>query len=212
MVKLMVKLLTNLLSKQMLFIGLLGLFAFTAGCGPQAFVKGKYDDNVERTNLLTDEWSESDMQETVKSMVGSLIAHPVVAGAKARPVVMVTQLQNKTSEHIDTQSIMDMVRVELMKTGKLAFIDKEARQDIDQEYDYQNSGRVSGDTKKGPGGQTGADFIVNGRLDSIVQEVGKEKSVYYKITLNLTSIKSGVIEWTDQKQIRKLYKKKTIGL
>jgi uncharacterized protein (TIGR02722 family) len=107
---------------------------------------------------------------------------------------------------------MDMVRVELMKTGKLAFIDKEAREDIDQEYNYQNSGRVSDETKKGPGGQTGADFIVNGRLDSIVQEAGKEKSVYYKITLNLTSIKSGVIEWTDQKQIRKLYKKKTLGL
>lgn len=198
--------------KQILFTLGLGAFFVTVGCGPQAFVKGKYDENVERTNLMTDEWSESDMQETVKSMVASLIAHPVVSSARTRPVVMVTQLQNKTSEHIDTQSIMDMVRVELMKTGKLAFIDKEARGDIDQEYDYQNSGRVSDETKKGPGKQTGADFIVNGRLDSIVQEVGKEKSVYYKITLNLTSIKSGVIEWTDQKQIRKLYKKKTIGL
>lgn len=190
----------------------LAMASLLTSCGPQAFVKGKYDENVERTNLLTDEWSESDMQETVKSMVGSMISHPVVASAKTRPVVMVTSLQNKTSEHIDTQSIMDMVRVELMKTGKLAFIDKEARQDIDQEYDYQNSGRVSNETKKGPGGQTGADFIVNGRLDSIVQEAGKEKSIYYKITLNLTSLKSGVIEWTDQKQIRKLYKKKTIGL
>jgi len=186
--------------------------SFLIGCGPQAFVKGNYDKNVESTNLLTDEWSESDMQETVKSMVSSLIVHPVVAGAKTRPIVMVTQLQNKTSEHIDTQSIMDMVRVELMKSGKLSFVDKEARQDIDSEYEYQNSGRVSSDTKKGPGGQKGADFIVNGRLDSIVQEAGKEKTIYYKITLNLTSLKSGVIEWTDQKQIRKLYKKKTMGL
>lgn len=198
--------------KQIIFSSVIALIGFVIGCGPSAFVKGKYDDNVERTNLMTDEWSESDMQETVKSMVASLVTHPVVTGARTRPVVMVTQLQNKTSEHIDTQSIMDMVRVELMKTGKMAFVDKEAREDIDQEYNYQNSGRVSETTKKGPGAQTGADFIVNGRLDSIVQEAGKEKSVYYKITLNLTSIKSGVIEWTDQKQIRKLYKKKTLGL
>lgn len=195
-----------------LLVGGASILFLSIGCGPQAFVKGKYDENVERTNLLTDEWSESDMQETVKSMVASLAVHPAVANAKKRPVVMVTQLQNKTSEHIDTQSIMDMVRVELTKTGKFAFIDKEARQDIDQEYEYQNSGRVSDETKKGPGGQAGADFIVNGRLDSIVQEVGKDKSVYYKITLNLTSIKTGVIEWTDQKQIRKIYRKKTIGL
>lgn len=203
----------KVLFHQLIIAGIVG-FSLSSflGCGPKAFVKGDYDSNVESKNLLTDEWSETDMQETVKAMVSSLVVHPVVAQAKKRPVVMVTQLQNKTSEHIDTQSIMDMVRVELMKSGKLAFVDKEARQDIDQEYEYQNSGRVASDTKKGPGGQVGADYIVNGRIDSIIQEAGKEKTVYYKITLNLTGIKSGVIEWTDQKQIRKLYKKKTMGL
>lgn len=152
------------------------------------------------------------MQKTVQALVSSMTAHPVIANAKRPPVVMVTQLQNKTSEHIDTQSVMDMVRVELMKTGKTSFIDKEARQDIADEYNYQNSGMVGGETKKGPGGQIGADYIVNGRLDSIVQEVGKEKTVYYKVTLNLTNLKTGVINWTDQKQIRKYYKKKSVGL
>lgn len=180
-------------------------------CGPKAFVKGDYDD-PEKENLLNDQWSETDMQKTVASLVASMIAHPVIANAKTPPVVMVTQLQNKTSEHIDTQSVMDMVRVELMKTGKVSFIDKEARQDISDEYNYQNSGMVESTTKKGPGGQVGADFIVNGRLDSIVQEVGKDKTVYYKITLNLTNIKTSVVNWTDQKQIRKVYRKKSIGL
>jgi len=184
--------------------------ALTA-CGPKAFVKGQYDD-PEKENLLDDQWSETDMQKTVESMVASMVAHPAIAGAKSPPTIMVTQLQNKTSEHIDTQSVMDMVRVDLTKTGKVAFIDKEARQDIADEYNYQNSGMVNGETKKGPGGQTGADYIVNGRLDSIVKEVGKDKTVYYKITLNMTNLKTGVIAWTDQKQLRKAYKKKTIGL
>ena len=71
---------------------------------------------------------------------------------------------------------------------------------------------VSEETKKGPGGQVGSDFIVNGRLDSIVQEVGKDKTVYYKVTLMLTNLKTGVIAWTDYKQIRKAYKKQSIGL
>jgi uncharacterized protein (TIGR02722 family) len=152
------------------------------------------------------------MQTTAKAMVDSMIAHPVIAQAKTPPIVMVTNLQNKTSEHIDTQSIMDMIRVELMKSGKVSFIDKEARGDIADEYNYQNSGMVGEETKKGPGGQVGADFIVNGRVDSIVQEVGKDKTVYYKITLNLTNLKTSVINWTDHKQIRKAFKKKTIGL
>ncbi len=190
------------------FIALaLGLTA----CGPKAFVKGQYED-PEKENLMDDQWSETDMQKTVESMVASLVSHPAIAAARTPPTVMVTQLQNKTSEHIDTQSVMDMVRVDLTKTGKVAFVDKEARQDIADEYNYQNSGMVNNETKKGPGGQTGADYIVNGRLDSIVKEVGKDKTVYYKITLNMTNLKTGVIAWTDQKQLRKAYKKKTIGL
>ena len=179
-------------------------------CGPKGFIKGQYDD-PERENLMNDQWSETDMQNIVRDMVASLVSHPTVAQAKRPPLVMVTNLQNKTSEHIDTQNIMDMVRVELTKSGKVSFIDKEARKDIQDEYEYQNSGNVSEETKKGPGGQMGADFIVNGRLDSIVQEVGKDKTIYYKVTLNLTNLKTSEIKWTDQKQIRKAYKKKPIG-
>lgn len=191
---------------------LLSLVIGLTSCGPKAFIKGDYDQDVNSTNLLNDQWSESDMQASVKTMVESMLAHPLIAQAKTPPILMVTNLQNKTSEHIDTQSVMDMVRVELMKSGKVSFIDKEARQDISDEYNYQNGGNVSAETKKGPGGQVGADFIVNGRLDSIVQEVGKDKTVYYKLTLNMTNLKTSVISWTDQKQIRKVYKKKSVGL
>ena len=189
---------------------LLSALLLTVSCGPKAFVKGEYED-PSRQNLLDDKWSETDMQVVVKNMVDSLVAHKSINTPKEQPIVMVTNLQNKTAEHIDTQSIMDMVRVELTNSGKVAFVDKEARQDISNEYDYQNSGMVNSQTKKGAGGQIGADFIINGRLDQIVQEVGKEKTVYYKVTLNLTNLKTGLISWTNNKQLRKTFKKKTIG-
>jgi uncharacterized protein (TIGR02722 family) len=192
---------------------LVSLFAvvFATSCGPKAFVKGEYDD-PQRENLMNDQWSETDMQVSVKALVDSMLAHDAIANAKKPPIVMVTNLQNKTSEHIDTQSIMDMIRVNLTNSGRVQFVDKEAREDISNEYGYQNSGMVSEETKKGPGGQIGADYIVNGRLDSIVQEVGKEKTVYYKLTLNLTNLKTGIIAWTNHKEIRKAYKKKSVGL
>jgi uncharacterized protein (TIGR02722 family) len=197
---------------------LLSLLLFSAAaltlssCGPKAFTKGNYDQDINRANLLNDQWSETDMQQAVKALVDSLVAHHTIAGAVKPPIVMVTKLQNKTSEHIDTESIMDMVRVELTNRGRVSFVDKQAREDMDQEYAYQNSGRVNAKSKKGPGNQTGADYILNGRLDSIVQEVGKDKTVYYKLTLNLTNLDTGLIAWTNYKQIRKIYKKKTIGL
>ena len=183
-----------------------------SACGPRAFVKGEYAENVEDTNLLTDKWSESDMQNAVKDLVNSAVNHPAINGAKRPPIVIVTRLENKTSEHIDTQSISDMFQVELMNTGKVTFVDKEAREDIAEEYEYQDSGMVSRETKKGAGGQVGADFIMNGRLDSIVQEAGRDKTVYYKMTMNLTNLKTGLKVWSGQKQMRKQFKKKRVGL
>ncbi len=198
--------------KHMIHLLGLTLLITMIGCGPRQFVKGEYDENVESTNLLTDKWSETDMQQAVRDLVQSAVSHPAIANANRPPIVMVTRLQNKTSEHIDTQSVTDMFTVELMRTGKVTFVDKAAREDIAEEYDYQDSGMVSRETKKTKGGQVGADFIMNGRLDSIVQEAGKDKTVYYKLTMNLTNLKTGLIQWTDQKQIRKIYKKRRVGL
>jgi uncharacterized protein (TIGR02722 family) len=190
---------------------LLAVALATTACGPKAFVKGEYED-VEKENNMNDQWSETDMQKSVADLVGGLTSHSSIANARKPPIVMVTKLQNKTNEHIDTQNIMDMVRVELSRGGRVAFVDKEAREDVAEEYNYQNSGMVSETSKKGPGGQIGADYIINGRLDSIVQEVGKDKTVYYKLTLNLTNLKTNIVEWTDYKQIRKTFKKRSVGL
>ncbi|MDZ4678659.1 MAG: penicillin-binding protein activator LpoB [Oligoflexia bacterium] len=182
-----------------------------ASCGPKAFTKGDYD-NPENENLLNDQFSETDMQKMVKALVTSLVASKPIQKADKPPIVMVTKLENKTNEHIDTQSIMDMVKVELGRTGSVAFVDKEARGDVSAEYEYQDSGMMDNTTKKGKGKQIGADYIINGRLDTIVQEVGKDKTVYYKITLYLTNLSTNISMWQDQQQIRKVYKKRSISM
>ena len=199
------------MKKLFIVSGFLVSFAL-GGCSSREFVKGDYDKNIDNPNLLTDKWSESDMQAAVKDLVNSAVSHPAIAAAQRPPIVMVTRLQNKTSEHIDTQSITDMFTVDLMKSGKVTFVDKAAREDIAEEYDYQDSGMVNRETKKEKGGQVGADFIMNGRLDSIVQEAGRDKTVYYKLTMNLTNLKTGLIVWTDHKELRKDFKKKRVGI
>lgn len=191
-------------------ISVSGLLALAA-CGPREFVKGTYDKNIESPNLLTDKWSESDMKEVVKDLVAKAVAHPSIANAKRKPIVMVTRLQNKTSEHIDTQSITDAFQVALSESDKVTFVDKAAREDMSEEYDYQANGSTARESQKSKGGQVGADFIMNGRLDSIVQEAGRDKTIYYKLTMNLTNLKTGLIEWTGQQELRKGFKKQRVG-
>lgn len=121
------------------------------------------------------------------------------------------KLKNSTSEHIDMRSLGDKIQTALAQTGRFALVDQQARQDIAEEYEYQQSGYVDPNTAKGPGQQTSVDFLMTGDLASIIQEVGRDKLVYYKMTAKLSNVRTGLIEWTDEKQIRKKFEKRGVS-
>jgi uncharacterized protein (TIGR02722 family) len=109
------------------------------------------------------------------------------------------------------RSLGDKIQTALAQTGRFALVDQAARQDIAEEYEYQQSGYVDPNAAKGPGQQTSVDFLMTGDLASIIQEVGNDKLVYYKMTAKLSNVRTGLIEWTDEKQIRKKFEKKSVG-
>lgn len=184
---------------------------FSACGGPRAFTKGEYDDPT-RVELLDDKFNESDMQQMADTVVKAMVACPYVAKAPKPPVVIVERVQNRTQEHIDTVSMTDMVRTALIKTGKVRFVNKEERETVDEEYEYHAGGAVSGPTAKKKGSQIGADYIMSGAIATNIQEVGNDKFIYYKLTMNMTNMETTTIDCTEEKQIRKKYKKQRINM
>lgn len=178
--------------------------------GPRTFTKGTYED-PETIALLDDRFNENDMQLIAKKMVSSLVASPSVEN-RATPAVMVGKMRNRTTEHIDMNALSDKIRTSLIHSGRFRFVNALNRKSIAREYEYQNSGYVDPAQAHRPGSQTAAQLILTGTLSSNVQEVGKEKLVYYKATFQLTDLGSSEIIWTDEKEIRKAYKKRRIGI
>jgi penicillin-binding protein activator len=190
---------------------LLSAVVLTTACsGPRAFTRGTYED-PNTIEMLSDQFNENDLQLIAKKMTESLVSSPSFNQIQGRPVVVIGKMKNSTSEHIDMRSLADKILVQLGRTGKFAFQDKGAREEIAEEYEYQGSGYVSGDQAKGPGGQAGADYLFTGEIASITQEVGSDKLVYYKMTSKLHNLKSGIIEWSDEKELRKKFEKKSVG-
>jgi penicillin-binding protein activator len=182
-----------------------------AACsGPRAYTRGTYED-PNTIEMLSDQFNENDLQLIAKKMVESLTASGAFGQIQGRPIVVVGKMKNSTSEHIDMRSLADKVQVQLAKTGKFAFMDKGAREEIAEEYEYQGSGYVAKDQAKGPGQQASADYLMTGEISSIVQEVGNDKLVYYKMTSKLHNLRTGIIEWTDEKELRKKFEKKSVG-
>lgn len=182
-----------------------------SGCGPKAFTKGEYDDPT-RVELLDDKFNEADMQQMADTTIKGMVACDYVAKAKKPPVVIVESVQNRTEEHIDTVSMTDKIRTALIKTGKVRFVNKEERGTLDEEYKYHESGAVSGPTAKKRGSQVGADYILSGEISTNIQEVGNDKFIYYKLTMNLTNLAESTIDCTEDKEVRKKYRKRSVGL
>lgn len=182
-----------------------------SACGPKAFTKGEYDDPT-RVELLDDKFNEADMQQMADTIVKSMIACPEIAKTEKRPVVIVDQVKNNTEEHIDMSSLTDKIRTALIKSRRVKFVDKEARATIDEEYRYNEGGNVAAEKAKKRGKQTGADYLMRGAMATNIQQVGNDKFIYYKLTMNLVGVESSEIDCTEEKEIRKKYRRRSVGL
>jgi len=191
---------------------LLPCFLFMTACGSKQFTQGKYDD-LSEDRLLDDKFNESDMRQIATTMVQSLTESRLINESSRPPVVLVTLVKNRASEHIDMKSMTDKIRTALVKSGKFRFTDKEVREEVAGELEYQaEGGYVDSATARKKGRQVGAQFFLTGEITDRVQEVGKKKYVYYKATFNLVNIETGIIDWTDEKEIRKYYQKRSVGM
>ena len=187
------------------------VLAMTACAGPRGFTRGTYRD-PEEIVMLGDRWNQNDMQLVAKTVISSMEAWVARAEVQGKPVIILERPRNRTSEHIDLEALYDHVKTALINSGKFTFLDKAAREEIAKEYEYQGSGYVAAGQATGPGQQRAAEFLLGGVITSSVQQVGSNKVVYYKATFELTNIETTEIVWTDHKEIRKDFKKRSIGL
>nr|QKW93897.1 membrane lipoprotein lipid attachment SitE [Vitiosangium cumulatum] len=175
----------------------LSLAGLLAACGgPRAVTRGTHEDpnTLER---LSDPFNEDDQQLIARKVVKSLANSPRFARpGQQLPVVLVGGLKNKTSEHIDMSALGDKIQTGLARTGRFALLDKVTREALAEEY-----------AARGPGEQASADYVLTGELSSIVQKAGNDRLVHYRMTTKLNNARTGVVEWTDEEEVRKQFEK-----
>ncbi len=167
---------------------------------------------VETTSV---EFGSTDLQQMAAKMVDSLLAFPPIVEAtrQHRPVMFVEKIKNKTVEHIDTESITDTISTRLLRSGKFRFVDMTKVDEVRDQLAFQNeSGMVDRSSAAQIGRQIGAEYMMYGNLSSIVKRNSSVKDVYYKLTLKVMHLESGMVEWSDEKEIRKQRKKSLFGL
>lgn len=151
-------------------------------------------------------FGSTDLQTIAAKMVDDLISFPPIVDmtSQRRPVVFVDKIKNKTTEHIDTESITDTVQTKLLQSGKFRFVDMTAVKQIQEQMQFQmDSGMVDPAKAVAFGKQTGAEFMLYGNMSSIVKRNSDAQDVYYKFTMKLVNLETGIMEWAGEKEIRK---------
>lgn len=177
----------------------LGAAVLVAGCATE---RTRYGD-ARAIETVTNQFGSTDLQVIAESMARSMQQAPVIASGNL-PIVTVQEVKNKTSEYIDTRSITDTIRAELQKGAKVRFaVDGAGMNQQVEELNRQQSDLYAKDQAVQKGQMVGAQYRMEGNITSIVKQVKDTKDVYYKFNLQLWNIRNGLLEWSDEKEIRK---------
>lgn len=202
------------MTKTTLILSITTAALFLSGCSTSggAGMVG-YDSNVKygdakAVETVTADFGSTDLQSTAEALTQSLLESRYISKATQPPKVRLRTVNNLTYEHIDTKAITDKIRIKLLKSGQVRFLADKAN--LDEVYDEQQL-TASNTVKENSKNIEEANYIVTGNVRSIKKANDSVKDVYYNVSLELVNPKTGEIVWADEKEIRKVTSKSSVG-
>jgi uncharacterized protein (TIGR02722 family) len=187
-------------------LAVLALVAMMTGC----INTMEYGDATS-TKPISTEFGSADLQRIAAKMVDSLLGDDLLMddiGTAGPPLLIVDKVKNKTSQHIDTESVTDSIRTKLIRSRMFSFQDRTTEAALAEELAYQ---QTAAQDAVAMGQQDAPRYMLTANLSEISQKAGRVRDVYYKFTMSLRDLKSGRLLWADEEEIRKVKTRAIIG-
>ncbi len=188
------------------FVITLGLLALLAGCG-QTVTRVDSDSVTD----LSGNWNDTDSRLVAEEMIQDVLSRGWLANfnrAKGKaPTVIVGTVRNLSHEHINTRTFVADMERELINSGAVEFVASASdREEVRGEVKDQDL-HASEETRKAMGQEVGADFMLQGSINSIVDAISGEQARFYQIDLTLIELGTNRKVWVGQKKIKKTIEK-----
>ncbi len=194
--------------RQPLAFAVLALALSACGTSVQRMDAGEVKD-------VSGKWNDTDSRLVAEEMISDCLARPWYSAAHSalgkNPTVIVGTVKNQSSEHISVDTFVEDLQRALINSGKVEFVaNKNERGEVREERLDQDT-NASEDTRKAHGQETGADYMLSGALNQIVDQEGGKAVVFYQTNLKLLDMKTHKIVWNGQKKIKKFVKRSKAG-
>ncbi len=172
--------------------------------------------NVERLDSkevvdISGDWNDTDSRLVSEEMIADVLSRPWISNfinkQGQQPTVIVGEIRNLSHEHINVNTFVGDMERELINSGKVGFVASNSeRGEIREERRDQELNSTQA-TANAMGREIGADFMLKGSINTIIDKEGKKSVRYYQVDLTLISMADNRKVWLGQKKIKKLVKK-----
>jgi len=196
--------------KYSLLISLLVTFLLV-GCRPSQKVTRI---NPGTTTDLSGKWNDTDARLVAEDMIADALSKPWLnqfnRNNQKPPVVIVGRVRNESMEHIQTEVFTKELERSFVNSGEISIVaSSEERTDVrDERLDQQTN--ASYETTKKMGQELGADFMMIGNINSIVDEAidSRTLAIFYTINLEFINIQTNQKVWIGNKKIKKFIERR----
>lgn len=156
---------------------------------------------------LSGYWNDQDSQLVSEEMVRDSLESSWSSEARAKlgraPRVIVGFVRNRSQEHLNTQTFVKDLERALVSSGSVDVVaSSDERSDLRAErLDQQQHASI--ESAKSMGKELGADFMLQGQINSILDAAGNEQVRFYQVELELTDLESNRKVWIGQKKLKK---------
>jgi penicillin-binding protein activator len=184
---------------------IIAVVALGAGCSTQVTRK-----DVNETIDLSGAWNDTDSRLVAEEMIQDAITRPWISQFSAKsgrtPTVIVGTVRNLSHEHINVNTFVNDISRSLVNSGTVDFVaSSQERNEIREERIDQDINSRE-ETRNAAGQETGADFILKGQINTIIDVEGKKQVRFYQVDLTMISMSDNRKVWLGQKKIKKFVK------
>ena len=197
----------NLLKGTLIFI----MFTAIVSCaGPKVSRVG-----TDTVTDLSGRWNDTDSRLVAEEMVKEALSRPWIDNYTKKhgkqPIVIVGTVLNRSHEHINVQTFTKDLEKELTNSGRVQFVAARGEREDLREERVDQAQHAADETVKGPGKEIGADYMLKGTINTILDEAKGTKVIFYQVDLELIDIEKNIKVWFGQKKIKKVIERSGAG-
>ena len=187
--------------------------ALLIGCasGPQVSRRA-VDEEIDVSGFWNDTDSRLVSEEMVADSLGRVWIDDWRGANGDRPTVIVGAVRNRSSEHINTRTFSKDLERAFVNSGRVRLVASSDERGGMREERLDQLRNATLETAKSMGKEVGADFMLIGGINTIIDAAAGKSVRFYQVELELINLETNEKVWIGQKKIKKVVKQSRFSL